>query len=379
MTGPPRRVGLSLGLIDNPHDGLGEFCTQLVTRVARKAPEWRERYGVHFDVHLQPAWRGRFGDGVGYIDAYESQRRQHEPQQPHALWHTLHQLSRLLPPAGTARRLLTIHDLNYLQGRSWVSRWRYGRNMKALLARTDAVVSISDYTRQVVLRHTPWQQAISVIHNGVTDLSAQPQQPLPGFEAPRRRPFLLHLSRMAPSKNPQAILGLARVWPEMDFLMCGPVSADSQALQRAHPAPNVHFRLGVSDAQKAWAYGHCAGFVFPSFSEGFGLPPIEAMYFGKPVFLSRLTSLPEVGGDAAHYFDSFESLAMRQVVEQGLQTAPARAAALRRHAQQFSWDRAAAAYLTLYAQMLGLPTSAAQALGLPTSEAQAPGPPSSAG
>ena len=368
MTSPPRRVGLSLGLIDNPHDGLGEFCTQLVTRVAHMAPEWRQRHDVHFDVHLQPAWHGRFGGDVGYIDAHEGQRRQPATQRPYALWHTLHQLSRLLPPAGTAHRLLTIHDLNYLQGRSWVSRWRYGRNLQTLLARTDAVVAISDYTRQMVRRHTPWQAAISVIHNGVTDLSAQPQQPLPGYEAPQRRPFLLHLSRMAPSKNPQAILGLARVWPEIDFLMCGPDSAEAKALQRAHPAPNVHFRLGITPAQKAWAYGHCAGFVFPSFTEGFGLPPIEAMYFGKPVFLSRLTSLPEVGADAANYFDSFEPLAMRQVVERGLQTAAERAAAVRRHAQQFSWDRAAAAYLAVYARLLGLPASQVQAPGLPSSE-----------
>ena len=209
----PRRVGLSLGLINNPHDGLGEFCTQLVTRMARVAPLWRERYGVCMDVHLQPAWRGRFGDAVGYIDADETQRHAHQQPQPYAVWHTLHQLSRLLPPAGAAQRLLTVHDLNYLEGRSWVSRWRYGRTMKTLLARTDAVVAISGYTRQMVLRHTPWRAPITVVHNGVTDLTARPQQPLPGFEFTAQRPFLLHLSRMAPSKNHRPSWGWRRPGP----------------------------------------------------------------------------------------------------------------------------------------------------------------------
>ena len=144
--------------------------------------------------------------------------------------------------------------------------------------------------------------------------------------------------------------------------MCGPVSAETQALQQAHRRPNVHFHLGISEAQKAWAYGHCVGFVFPSFTEGFGLPPIEAMYFGKPVFLSRLTSLPEVGGDAAFYFDSFEPQAMRRVVERGLQSAAAHAGAVQRHARQFNWDRAAQTYLKMYADTLGLPADAVQAL-----------------
>lgn len=367
MTGATLRVGLSLGLIDTLHDGLGEFCVQLVQRVAAAAPAWRDQHGVQFDLHLRSGWHGRFGSDVGYLPATESQRHQPSSAQPYAVWHTLHQHSRLLPPLATNQRVLTVHDLNYLQGRSWVSRWRYGRNMKALLARTDRVIAISDYTRGTVLQHTPWRAPIDVIHNGVRDLTGDAQEPvddaLPGWgqAGAAARPFLFHLSRMAPSKNPQAILGLAAAWPEIDFLLGGPVSADTQALRAANVLPNVHFRLGIREAQKVWAYAHCAGFLFPSFTEGFGLPPIEAMHFGKPAFLSRLTSLPEVGGDAAHYFDTFDPRAMRQVVQAGLDGAASRAAAVRQHAQRFNWDRAAHEYLAVYAQALGLPSGHGQA------------------
>jgi glycosyltransferase involved in cell wall biosynthesis len=163
---------------------------------------------------------------------------------------------------------------------------------------------------------------------------------------------------MSPSKNPEALLALAAAWPEMRFVLCGSPSDDAKALRQRVTLPNVEFHLGIDDAQKAWAYGACSAFLFPSLTEGFGLPPIEAMHFGKPVFLSRLTCLPEIGGDAADYFDSFDGPAMRTVVEAGLAraAAPGRAEAIRAHAAQFDWDRAADGYSALYERLLRMPS-----------------------
>jgi glycosyltransferase involved in cell wall biosynthesis len=167
---------------------------------------------------------------------------------------------------------------------------------------------------------------------------------------------LLHLSRMSPSKNPQVLLNLARAWPEMTFLLCGPASEEAKQLRATVKLPNVQFHLGINDAQKAWAFARCAGFLFPSLTEGFGLPPLEAMHFGKPVFLSRLTSLPEVGGDAAYYFDDWSPATMRNIIEQGLRQGAQhkRIAQVKQHAARFDWGSAAAAYLALYANLLGL-------------------------
>lgn len=53
-------------------------------------------------------------------------------------------------------------------------------------------------------------------------------------------------------------------------------------------------------------YESCVAFLFPSITEGFGLPVIEAMSFGTPVFLSNSSSLPEVGGNEAFYWNSYE-------------------------------------------------------------------------
>ena len=352
-----RRIGISLGNIGALHDGLGEFALQIGQRLAVQAPAWRAQHGIHIDFHLREKLVGLYGDQVGYLPANRWQRLRHVRPQPYALWHSLHQLNKTLPPKDTAVRLVTVHDLNYLYGRNAFSTWRHDRRTRALMARTDEVVAISQYTARDVREHLGWTGPLEVIYNGARSFVAAPREPLPGWAPDDARPFLYHLSRMSPSKNPQAIIDLARAWPEMTFVLCGPPGDDTRQLRAKVQLPNLQFHLGISDAQKAWAYAHCTGFLFPSLAEGFGLPPIEAMHFGKPVFLARRSCLPEIGGAAADYFDDFHPVSMRRVIEQGLarQAQPGRADAIRAHAAPFDWDRAAAAYLALYRRLLALP------------------------
>lgn len=105
-------------------------------------------------------------------------------------------------------------------------------------------------------------------------------------------------------------------------------------------------------------YAHCAAFLFPSKLEGFGLPVLEAMMFGRKVFSSRLTSLPEVCGSYATYWDSFDPKSMADTVEQGLQGWDGNgteAVAERSYALGFSYERFVSSYLGIYRKMLGLP------------------------
>jgi glycosyltransferase involved in cell wall biosynthesis len=352
-----RRILVSLGKVGGVHDGLGEFSRQLGQRIAAAAPAWQARHGIGFHFHLRPELFGLFGDEVGYLAVDRWQEWHAAIPGQWALWHTLHQLNRSRPPALAGVRLTTVHDLSYQYGRNAFSTWRHHRRAMALMSRTDAVVAISHYTAQDVRRHLHWTGPLDVILNGARSLVADPQAPLPGWPERPTRPFLFHLSRMNPSKNPQAVIALAQAWPEMHFVLCGPANDHTRALSRGVGLPNVEIHVGISDAQKAWAYAHCTGFLFPSLTEGFGLPPIEAMHFGKPCFLARRTCLPEIGGSAADYFDDFDPATMKAVVQQGLarMARSGRAETIRAHAAQFNWDRAATDYLALYARLLKLP------------------------
>lgn len=349
MSRPERHIGISLGQLGSFKDGLGEFCNQLCTRMAAHAERLHEERGIRLWIHLNQDHVGRFGPSVGYIPAERSQRRRHLHPQVFELWHSLHQLNRLRPPQSCARHVLTLHDLNFLYFKNAYSRWRDRYRLRTLLGRTDEIVTITHYVEQDVLKHLRWSGPIQTIHNGVTDLSQADREPV---ELPSDR-FLFHISRMAPSKNMAAILNMAQAWPERPIVLAGPESVDVERLRKdihARGLRNITLLTDVSEAQKAWLFAHCDGLVFPSLAEGFGLPVIEAMYFGKPVFLSRLTALPEVGGALAHYFDSFEPGAMRAVIEQGLRQheQPGASEALIAWARQFSWERCAQQYLALY-------------------------------
>ena len=101
--------------------------------------------------------------------------------------------------------------------------------------------------------------------------------------------------------------------------------------------PHVHVLLGIDDATKAWLLGHCEAFLFPSLAEGFGLPPLEAMYFGAPVFLSHL--------------DDFSPQSMRATIESELPRLRAQRDDIRRRARQFDWSACVAKYAQLYGEL----------------------------
>ena len=118
---------------------------------------------------------------------------------------------------------------------------------------------------------------------------------------------------------------------------------------------NIYPLSNVSEAEKAALYAACRAFLFPSLCEGFGLPPVEAMRFGKPVFLSKLTSLPEIGGAAAFYWEMLEPEAMAAVVKKQLaafDASPSQAERLKQHAARFDWERCVEEYLQYYLDIL---------------------------
>jgi glycosyltransferase involved in cell wall biosynthesis len=114
----------------------------------------------------------------------------------------------------------------------------------------------------------------------------------------------------------------------------------------------------VDDTTLQWLYQHCFAFIYPSLFEGFGLPVLEAMSLGVPVIASRVTSIPEIVGEAGILVDpQREDMiygAMLQLATDSQCRTHLREIA-RRQAAKFSWQAAAQAISTYYQEVLTNP------------------------
>lgn len=351
MNAPPKpfHVALQFGHIKHFNEGLAEFSRQLGMQFANQAAELKATQHWHFHFILPQQWHGMFGPDVTYHELTDAMRLRHRFPVDLDVWHGLHQHMRYRPPTNSRRNVITVHDLNHVYAKKGLSLWWQNMRLTRHLRRANHLVAISQFVANDLRTHLPWAPPATVIHNGVADLSQAPRERPPGLSL-AAGDYLLHISRMSPSKNVGALIEVAAIWPEQALLLVGPQSPEVDK-HRAHAARlaarNVHFLTDVSEAQKAWLLANCKAFLFPSLMEGFGLPPIEAMYFGKPVVVAHRTCLPEVCGEAAAYWHGFDPHGMRDAIEACLRDNPQHSNSVEQ-AQRYAWPLAAQNYLRRY-------------------------------
>ncbi|HNT98562.1 MAG TPA: glycosyltransferase family 1 protein, partial [Elusimicrobiales bacterium] len=160
------------------------------------------------------------------------------------------------------------------------------------------------------------------------------------------RPFIFAVSSLNPNKNFASIVrafeSLGR--PDFDLVIAGGVNPAVFSRSKADFPPHVRYLGYVTDGELKSLYSAASCFIYPSFYEGFGLPPLEAMASGAPVIVSRASSLPEVCGDAARYIDprSADSIAaaIKEVMGDSALRARLRTKGLER-ARAFTWESTA--------------------------------------
>jgi glycosyltransferase involved in cell wall biosynthesis len=171
------------------------------------------------------------------------------------------------------------------------------------------------------------------------------------------RPVVLSVSAKRPHKNLERLLTAfahVRHEPQPVLVLPGYATPHEQELHRSAPA-NVRFLGWVEDAELDSLYRIATCLVFPSLAEGFGLPVLEAMTRGTPVACSDTSSLPEVAGQAALYFDPRDGASITRAIERlladdGLRER-LRAAGVER-ARRFTWQGAAEATIASYTRAL---------------------------
>jgi len=274
------------------------------------------------------------------------------------IWHAPFQSGRILPDARSHKQVkvvLTIHDLNSLhEGKPEKVQVESLAHTQRLINRSDAIICISEFTRQDVLKHCDvWHKPVYVIHNGIhkidePSLNKASYKPL--------HPFIFGMGYINRKKNYHVLLDLIARNPGMELVVAGKLDEPDYVdyiktkAEKMRISEFIHLLGPVSEGEKAWYLKHCTAFMQPSLAEGFGAPVVEAMQFGKPVFLSNLTSLPEIGGDTAFYFSSFDGAHMHEIFSEGMLCYKQfnMSESIIRRGRNFEWEKSALQYIDVY-------------------------------
>lgn len=244
------------------------------------------------------------------------------------------------PPAA-----VTVHDLQHELHPQFFSRAElaYRRVLyKQSVTSSRVVVTISEHARETLLRTygTDPDRVVAI------PLGVDHTRLTPGDEA--RQPFLLYPANPWRHKNHarlyEALALVRRDRPELRLVLTGTGHASELP-------DGVESRGRVSSGELVVLYRTASALVFPSLYEGFGLPPLEAMACGCPVAASAATSLPEVCGEAAEYFDPLSPVDMARAIAAVLDR-PARYVERGiARARLFTWESCARAHEDVYRRL----------------------------
>lgn len=341
-------------LIDNekikyPNTGLFSFCVELTAaiesvkdeyaldttylikeRSKKDLPGVKHRFIKYIDKHF-------FSAGAG-VDAY----------------HATFQFDSFMPRRTPS--VLTIHDLNFLYekvGKPKKLR-KYRRWVQRNIDKADYLVAISEFAKSDVLKHLDVKgKPFDVIYNGCSFYGGEK------IENPSYKPsskFIFSVGTVLAKKNFHTLPTLL-VGNDYELVIAGRLSDYTDVIEaearQFGVESRVHIIGEITEAEKDWYYRNCTAFAFPSIAEGFGLPLIEAMSYGKPTFISRHTSLPEIGRDYSFYFNyEFDRELMRKEFEDGMaKFAECDAQRQIDYARSYSWENAARAYCQIYKKL----------------------------
>lgn len=361
-----RNIAIYLADINGFH-GVGEVERCLASGIAKRATELKEKLSITFTFIVPKNKIGMYGDVVEYMemnntkkflvnyDVFGIVRKLFLPH--FDLVHLTHQYSKFHRSIAS-KTLVTIHDINFVHNGncSANSMRRKSHRITRIQGIASHISFISEFTYRDVMEQFPFSKPSKVIVNGSRDWTKFGKKEIKALPDT----FLFHISDASEKKNTHLLVEMMKNLPNEHLIVAGASKAENKQrltdIIDKYSLKNVTILGRVSDEEKAYLLSKCKGFLFPSRSEGFGLPVVEAMCFGKPVVISNLTSLPEVGGNIAYYFDDLDPEAMAAKTKNSIMdfysNEQQNTEATIRHARSFSWERAVDEYIQYYMDIL---------------------------
>jgi glycosyltransferase involved in cell wall biosynthesis len=352
------KIILDCDLMRFRDSGLYHYCLNLGTYV-KKILDKKQKDRISF--YVPSSEKKSFGPDGGCIIEKKWHQKFFKPFLWDCdIWHAPFQSGRIIIPQNNQRTrvLLTVHDLNCLhEDKPDKERVDSLRKTQSLIDRSHAIVCISHHCKRDVLANLDTKdKPVHVIHNGTHHVNIPPLKP--GGYKPVR-PFIFTMGYVNRKKNFHTLVPLLKN-AEFELIVAGKLDetdyVNKMRLQarKLGVSERLHILGPVTEEDKAWYLSNCQAFLLPSLAEGFGATVVEAMKFGKPIFLSDLTSLPEIGGDVAFYFKNFEPEHMRHIFNEGIIQYQKNGLGkqIMERGNEFSWEQKAIEYQKLYESML---------------------------
>ena len=280
-----------------------------------------------------------------------------------------------VPPAKKIKTILTVHDCRYLAFPDLYNSKevaKYSNQMEISLKRVDMVATVSDFTRQEIIKYFSFpEDRIRTIHNGFSLNHIGKgcnEGKIGSFLKDNNIPqlYLLYTGVLDPRKNLSRLIEAlavcrneSKIFP--DLVLIGITydqwirSDHARKAKELEIFDNIYVGGIVEKDILCGLTKKAIALCYPSLYEGFGFPPLEAMSLGVPVLAGKSSSIPEITGDAACLVDPESVNDIARGLNQLVYDREYRQSLVElgyRQIKKFSWEKAAGEYLRLYDEVL---------------------------
>jgi glycosyltransferase involved in cell wall biosynthesis len=210
--------------------------------------------------------------------------------------------------------IICIHDLSYKVNPDYfkttytrISKMWHKLHFRFAWCFSPIIYTVSNFSKfQMIDIYHVNPEKIVVLGNGWEHFKSVSENDILKVRKPElfTKPYFFSLGSLAPNKNIEWVLSVAKIHPQYNFLIAGKNGLKDYGTDyRECDLPNVQFLGYITDGEIKYLMKHCKAFIFPSFFEGFGIPPLEALSVGAKIIVARSSCLPEIFEDSAYYIN----------------------------------------------------------------------------
>lgn len=365
------QIGIDARLWGTGNTGIGRYIEELVKQL--QLLDTQNQYVLFCRrkdleaIPSVPGWKKVVADVPHYSFSEQINLVQIFLQENLDLLHTPHFNVPILYPRPF---IITLHDILWHKSKGthvtnlpsplyWGKYAAYRVAVKTAVARAKRIIVPSHTVERDVIRFFPQaKQKLVVTYEGVpqksSDISVRPKDTV---KQATEAPYVLYVGNLYPHKNVERLVQSIKQMPTTLVVVCGrSIFQDKfRSFLEKEKVSNVVVLGHVSDSELTLLYKHAEAFVFPTLSEGFGLPGLEAMQSDCPVVCSAIPVLEEVYGDAALYFDPNDTRDMTEKIKEIVENKKLRQRLVnhgKKQVKKYSWRAMGQKTLAVYQEVL---------------------------